>query len=110
VALRNTPITVFNQDLDLRYQWIYNPALGYSPIDFIGKRDREVFERPEDAAKMKAIKSEVIRSGKIYQGELEAYGLAKTRTYHVAIEPQREAQNKIIGVVDALCDMEERKR
>jgi PAS domain-containing protein len=25
VALKDTPITVFNQDRDLRYTWIYNP-------------------------------------------------------------------------------------
>ena len=110
VALRNTPITVFNQDLDLRYKWIYNPSPGYSPVDFIGKRDREVFERAEDAAKMEAIKREVISSGKIYQGEVETYALGKTRTYHVTIEPQRDAKNKIIGVTCASFDLTESKR
>jgi len=110
VALRNTPITVFNQGLDLRYKWIYNPSPGYSPVDFIGKRDSEVFERAEDAAKMEAIKSDVIRSGKIYQGEVETYARGKTRTYHVTIEPQRDAQNKIIGITCASFDLTESKR
>jgi PAS domain-containing protein len=27
VALKDSPITVFNQDRDLRYTWIYNPQL-----------------------------------------------------------------------------------
>jgi PAS domain S-box-containing protein len=110
VALKNTPITVFNQGLDLRYKWIYNPAMGYSPVDFIGKRDRDVFERAEDAVRMEAIKDEVIRSGKIYQGEVEAYGLGKIRSYHVTIEPQRDAQNNIIGVTGAFFDLTESKR
>ena len=110
VALRNTPITVFNQGLDLRYKWIYNPTLGYSPIDFIGKRDGEVFERAEDAAKMQAIKSEVIRSGKIYQGEVETFGRGKNRTHHVTIEPQRDPQNKIIGLTGASFDLTESRR
>ena len=110
VALRNTPITVFNQDLDLRYKWIYNPAQGYSPIDFIGKRDNEVFERPEDAAKLEAIKSEVIRCGKIYQGEIEIFGLGRIRTYHVTIEPQRDPRNNTVGVTGAFFDLTESKR
>jgi PAS domain S-box-containing protein len=109
VALRNTPITVFNQGLDLRYKWIYNPSPGYSPVDFIGKRDDEVFERAEDAAKMEAIKSEVICSGKFYQGEIETYARGKTRIYHVTVEPQRDAQNKIIGVTCASFDLTESK-
>ena len=109
VALRNTPITVFNQGVDLRYKWIYNPSPGYSPVDFIGKREEEVFERAEDAARMEAIKREVIRSGKIYQGEVETYARGKTRTYHITIEPQRDAQNKIIGVTCASFDLTESK-
>ena len=27
VALKNSPIAVFNQDRDLRYTWMYNPQL-----------------------------------------------------------------------------------
>src|SRR5690348_15805682 len=85
VALRNTPITVFNQGLCLRYNWIDNPDMVYSLADFVDKRDRVVFERAEDAVRLQAINDQVIRSGKIYQGEVEAYGLGKIRSYHVTI-------------------------
>lgn len=110
VALRNTPITVFSQDLDLRYKWIYNPFPGYSPVDFLGKRDSEVFERPEDAANLESIKSEVMRTGKVYQDEVEVYLVGKTRTYHITIEPQRDPQNKIIGLTGAFFDLSENRR
>ena len=43
VALKDSPITVFNQDRDLRYTWIYNPQV-YWQLDVLGKTDDEVFE------------------------------------------------------------------
>jgi PAS domain S-box-containing protein len=110
VALRNTPITVFNQDLDLRYRWIYNPALGRSVAEIIGKRDSELFERTEDAVRLEAIKSEVLRTGVPYQGEVDIYRLGKASTFHLTIEPQRDAQNRICGLTCAAFDLTESKR
>jgi PAS domain S-box-containing protein len=110
VALRNTPITVFSQDLDLRYKWMYNPASGYDVAQILGKRDRDFLERREDAEKLEAIKSEVMRSGKIFQGEVQVHHQGSVRTYHVTIEPQRDSQNNIVGLTCASFDMTERKR
>jgi hypothetical protein len=36
VALANLPIILLNQDADLRYTWIYNPASGFTPEEVIG--------------------------------------------------------------------------
>src|ERR1700733_11855713 len=41
VALKDSPITVFSQDRDLRYTWIYNPQ-SYWQQDVIGKTDEEI--------------------------------------------------------------------
>src|SRR6266496_3687658 len=41
VALKDSPITVFNQDRDLRYTWVYNPQLYWQP-DILGKTDEEI--------------------------------------------------------------------
>lgn len=109
IALRNSPITVFNQGLDLRYRWLYNPAAGYAVADVLGKRDSEFLERREDAEKMEGIKSEVIRTGKSYQGEVEIHHQGKPRTYHVTIEPQRDPKNKIVGITCASFDLTDRK-
>jgi len=110
IALRGTPITVFNQGLDLRYKWIYNPFSGYNALEIIGKRDIEILERMEDAVKIEAIKSDVMRSGVVYQGEVEVYHQGLPRTYHVTIEPQRDPQSRICGVMCASFDLTERKR
>jgi|SRR5579872_3873822 len=110
IALRGTPVTVFNQGLDLRYTWIYNPFRSYNAVEIIGKRDTDFLERMEDAVKMEAIKSEVIRSGVPYQGEVEIYLDGRARTYHVTIEPQRDAHNRICGLTCASFDLTDRKR
>src|SRR5208282_2959447 len=37
VAIKNSPITVFQQDRDLRYTWLYHPTTQRSASEFIGK-------------------------------------------------------------------------
>ena len=44
VALGNSPVAVFEQDLDLRYTWIYNPKLGYSAEEVLGRTDAELMD------------------------------------------------------------------
>ena len=109
VALRNTPITVFNQDLELRYKWIYNPPLGLGVADFIGKSDGDLFS-PTDAERMQSIKGDVIRTGRSYQGEVEVGHGTEARTYHVTLEAQRDAQNNICGLMGASFDLTENKQ
>ena len=110
LALRNMPITVFNQGLDLGYKWIYNPGEGYSALDIIGKRDTELLERAEDAIKLESIKNEVIRSGKVFQGEVEIYRQDKLRIYHFTIEPQRDTENRICGLTGASFELTEQRK
>jgi PAS domain-containing protein len=61
VALKDSPITVFNQDRDLRYTWIYNPQL-YWQHEAIGKTDDEILG-PVRAAALTALKQQVQKSG-----------------------------------------------
>src|SRR6476619_625116 len=62
-AIQASHVVVFNQDRQLRYTWILNPALGYNASEVIGKRDTELFERADDAARTEAIKQRVIETG-----------------------------------------------
>ena len=41
VALSPIDISVFNQDVDLRYTWMFNPQLGYNTEQVIGKTDND---------------------------------------------------------------------
>ena len=58
VALKDSPITVFNQDCELRYTWIYNPQL-YWQHECIGKTDAEILG-PKKAANLVDLKRRVL--------------------------------------------------
>ena len=109
VALRGSPISVFNQDLELRYTWIYNPPFGYRSREVIGKRDTEIFERPEDGARTEAIKREVIRSGARRREEILVHWQGEDRYYDLQVDPLKAADGSIIGVTCAAVEITKRK-
>jgi PAS domain S-box-containing protein len=110
VALRGTPITVFNQGLDLRYRWVHNPRGIHNMLEILGKRDSELLERPEDWKMTEGIKSEVLRTGVSYQGEITVSMKGRLCHYHIRIDPQRDAYGRIIGVTGATFDLTESKQ
>lgn len=61
-ALDGSPITVFEQDEDLVYTWIYNPQLGLSEGDVVGRRDEDVLGA-EDAEFATRLKREALAGG-----------------------------------------------
>jgi PAS domain-containing protein len=62
VALKNSPIVVFNQDGDLRYTWVNNPVLAWAEKGHLGKTDAEVLGQ-EIARELTTIKQQVLASG-----------------------------------------------
>jgi PAS domain S-box-containing protein len=110
VALRGSTIVVFNQDLDLRYTWIHNPALGYDPLQVIGKRDIDIFERAEDGEVTEAIKRQVTVSGKSRRQEVLIHWRGVDRYYDLLVDPLIGADGKIAGVTCAAIDVTERKQ
>ncbi len=84
LALKGSPVTLFCQDLDLRYTWISNPQLASAPS--IGKLPGDVFERAEDAAASEAIKREVIRSGRSRRQELAVRSGSGERIYDLLVD------------------------
>ncbi len=110
LALKDSPVVVFCQDLDLRYTWIYNPALGYEASDVVGRFDADIFERAEDAAATEAIKREVIRTGAPKRGEFLIHWKGVDRYYDMLVDPMLDAAGQIKGVRCAAIDITERKR
>jgi PAS domain S-box-containing protein len=109
LALRGSPVVVFCQDLDLRYTWIENPALDYDSSAFVGKRDTELFDRPQDAVVTEQIKREVIRSGKSQRQVVTVQSRGVDRFYDLLVDPRLDHDSKIIGVRCAAIDITERK-
>ena len=59
-SLQNSKTTVSNQDLELKYSWMYNSYLKIDDKQIIGKRDSDIFDK-EDANTLYQLKQSVLR-------------------------------------------------
>ncbi|MFM8875972.1 MAG: PAS domain S-box protein, partial [Anaerolineae bacterium] len=109
IALRNSPIVIFNQDRDLRYTWIYNPAMGFSQEAVLGKTDAELLH-VEDAAVLTAIKHHVLITGIPVREEVKSTLNGQTFFYDLSVEPMRDLNGNITGVTCVSVDITERKQ
>jgi PAS domain S-box-containing protein len=108
-ALRGSPITVYAQDQDLRYTWLYNPAPGYNAADTIGKLDTDI-TTPEHGARLMELKRQVLATGIGIRTEVQVAGLTGDLFFDLTIDPLRDAQQNIIGVTGAAHDVTARKQ
>jgi PAS domain S-box-containing protein len=108
LALQGSFVTLAYQDSELRYTWLYNPALQLNVPEAIGKTDAELFP-PEAAAVLVEIKRAVMRSGE-RRRQTVALGTQDVRRYiDLLVEPNRGPAGVIDGVRCALMDITERK-
>jgi PAS domain S-box-containing protein len=108
-AIRNSPITVFQQDRDLRATWIYNPFPNLNPEDFLGKTDFELASHQE-ASRLTKIKRRVLKSGEGVRLETQAAIHGEVRYFDLTIEPLRDLDGNITGVTCVSIDITDRKR
>ena len=104
IALSGSPITVFNQDRDLRYTWMYNLQEGWTEQDYLGKTDKDIFGA-EAAAKMVAIKRPVLETGRGTREEFTLTARGKTYYCDITVEPLIDAAGKVAGVNSACVDI-----
>ena len=108
LALKDSPITVFEQDADLRYTSLHNPPPGSVPETFLGLTDAEVFGEG-DLRRLEPVKRRVIESGERATVELElAIGEAR-RFFVLRLEP-KGGPGAIEGIVGTAFDLTERRR
>lgn len=108
VALIDTPIVVFNQDLDLRYTWIYNPQ-NYADQPVVGKTDADLFS-PEDAMRLTALKRRVMGAGLLTREEVSITVGTRRNYYDMTLDPLFDADGSVIGLTCAATDITERKQ
>lgn len=105
VTLKNSPITVWMQDLNLRYIWVHNPPFDRA-VDFvIGKTDDELQEEHEDAAYLSQLKRQVIDSGVGLREEVILHIQGVAHYYDMTIEPHYTLDGQIEGVICATTDI-----
>jgi len=109
LALQNSPITFCIQDCELRYSWIYNPALGFTVEQVIGQLETDILSA-EEAQKIIAIKQPVLETGVRNRQEFLNNQNGELRYFDINVEPLRDSHNIIIGITSVALDITERKQ
>lgn len=95
-ALRAFPIVVANQDLELRYTWVYNTHPGWLDLGALGKRDSDLLA--EDVSGLTELKRDVLMTGvgrsDIFRTTLSGVPFS----CRLAVEPLRGPSADIIGI------------
>jgi PAS domain S-box-containing protein len=109
-ALRESNVTVFTQDRDLRYTSISNSLAGHAVEDIIGKTDEDILT---DAGRdvVIALKLKSLATGNPQNGEVAIRydDDAGPRWFDLRIEPLRDVTGYVLGLVGTAVDVTKRK-
>lgn len=109
LALKNTNFIIFNQDRDLRYTWVHNPALGNQVTDQIGKTDEEIFGKKISQV-LTPIKQRVLESGLAEHVEVKLGKEQSPQYFDLSIEPLVNELGEVDGITGVSIDVTERKQ
>ncbi|MCL6751055.1 PAS domain S-box protein [Nostoc sp. CCCryo 231-06] len=109
LALSSSDIVVFQQDRDLRYQWIHNPQGLDTVEEMLGKSDDELFPALV-AEQLTAIKQKVLETGVSTREEVYLTIGGENRYYDLLVEPLKDVDNSIQGITCAAVNITERKQ
>ncbi|HJQ24014.1 MAG TPA: PAS domain S-box protein [Blastocatellia bacterium] len=108
LVVSGAPLTLFEQDLDLKYRWVYPNRVEF-PEDNIGRTDAELIPT-EDADVLMRLKREAIERGVAIRQEIRATLPGALRWYDLIIEPKRDSEGNIVGIAGAAFDITDRKQ
>ncbi|GAB4576871.1 MAG: hypothetical protein Tsb0019_02740 [Roseibium sp.] len=103
-ALDGSLITVFEQDLDLKYVHVVNSPRGLPAEELLGKADTELFTE-EEQLKLLPAKNSVIETGRSTVVEIDVNIDGTQRNYNVRLDPARDREGNITGVIGTAVDM-----
>ncbi len=109
LALRESNVTVFTQDLDLCYTSISNSLVGRAVEDIIGRTDDDILPAGSRESII-ALKQESLCSGSPKDGEVTIRSDdGEARWFDLHIEPLRDETEAIVGLVGTAVDITKRK-
>ena len=109
LALSLTAQTVFKQDTQLRYTWIYNIHPSFEMKDFVGKTDFDLFSN--DAAEiLTTIKQTVLNTGITFNGDIQIEIDGKPSDFALMVEVTKDVAGKITGIIAVTDDITEKKQ
>jgi PAS domain S-box-containing protein len=102
-ALKGSQVTVSEQDADLRYTWVYNPATALTAGDMIGRTDAEVFSS-ESAVLLTQVKMRVLETGRVERLELPVRDAQHRAWLDLRVERLEDAEG-LKGLVATATDI-----
>jgi PAS domain S-box-containing protein len=109
LALSSSDIIIFQQDRNLRYQWIHNPQGGDTTLEILGKSDADLFPALV-AEKLTAVKERVLKTGISTREEVCLPLCGENHYYDLLIEPLKDADDCIHGVTCVVVNITERQQ
>ncbi len=109
IALAHAPIAVFSQDHELRFTWIYNPILGLSAEEMIGKRVEELWP-PDDVKAMSFFLQQVLDSRTSQSTELQFPSEDAWEYAIITAKPTFDEAGAVSGLMGAAMDVSEIRR
>ncbi|WGV23197.1 PAS domain S-box protein [Halotia branconii] len=108
VALSSSDVVVFQQDQNLRYQWIHNPQNLDTAKEMLGKSDYQLFPA-STAEQLTAIKRRVLETGISAREEVCLTVRGEVRYYDLLVEPLIN-ENSVSGITCVALNVTERKQ
>jgi PAS domain S-box-containing protein len=109
LALRESKVTIFTQDRNLRYTSISNPIAGLGVDEIIGGTDEIVLEG-ESLDEVGALKQAVLDTGTPKDTDVSIrFYAGDVRWYDLHVEPLRDVTGAITGLIGAAIDVTARK-
>ena len=108
-AIEGSPVVVWQQDRDLRYTWIHNPALGLDAAEVLGRTDAEL-SSTASVDRVAEVKKEVLRTGRGRRIEAEYRNGDQPVYFDVTVNPLRDPDGTVVGITGAAMDVSELKR
>lgn len=105
LALDGSPISIYSQDLDLRYTWFYNIQRPPRTPNLIGARSHEIVD-PTQVGPFDAIKHRAMHSGQPQREVLVYDG----RYYDVRVKPIYDKRGELEGTATITFDISDQKQ
>ncbi len=106
VALKHSPIAVYNLDRDLRYTWVHNPQIPQPASEQLGKTAADLFE-PEEATRITEARRRVLETGVGVRHEMRVTFGGRKQYLSTTIEPVLDSAGAVIGLTGASMDVTE---
>jgi two-component sensor histidine kinase len=107
-ALANTEMTLFAQDRELKYVWVFNSKDSWLDDSIVGRSDHDVLGR-QAAEKSEAVKRDVIRTERPAHFELASSVGSATRWFDIRVDVDRDGDD-VVGIIGTSLEITEQKR